>query len=199
VTLFEGGPFRLFRFLAMLVARMGRLHLCLSYVLLCVACLAGGFMAVLSDRKYHPTEHEKTVAGQSSKEIARCLQRGNPEGFSRIAVLDGEQLCEPVIVPKEAMRLFVDLLNHMAQGNIVTLFPIHAELTTQEAADLVNVSRPFLVKQLEAGEIPFTRTGKHRRIRFQDLMDYKERVDRLRDAALDELAALDQELNLGCD
>ena len=55
------------------------------------------------------------------------------------------------------------------------------------------------MKQLEAGEIPFTRTGKHRRVKFQDLMDYKQRIDGLRDQALDELAALDQEMILGCD
>jgi excisionase family DNA binding protein len=199
VTLFKGGPFRLFRFLAMLVKRLGRLYLCLSFVPL-FSLYGGGFMAVLSDRMYHhPTERERTLAGQSSKTIARCLQRDSLEDFSQIVVLDGEELSPPVFVPKEAMRLLVDLLNQMAEGNVVTLFPIHAELTTQAAADLINVSRPFLVKQLETGEIPFTRTGKHRRVRFQDLMDYKERIDHLRDAALDELAALDQELNLGCE
>jgi excisionase family DNA binding protein len=74
-----------------------------------------------------------------------------------------------------------------------------AELTTQEAADLINVSRSFFVKQLEKGEIPFTQTGKHRRVKFQDVKDYKDRIDHLRDVALDELAALDQELNLGCE
>jgi excisionase family DNA binding protein len=82
------------------------------------------------------------------------------------------------------MRLFGDL-------------PIHAELTTQEAADLINVSRPFLVDQLEAGRIPFTKLGKHRRVKFHDLMAYKSRVDSLRDLALDELVAIDQELGLG--
>ena len=150
-------------------------------------------MAVLNGQKYTPpTAEDMSRAGESGRQLARCLSGSSPENFSQITILDGNGPCEPVIVPKEALRLFVDLLNHMAQGNIVTLFPIHAELTTQEAADLINVSRPFLVKLLETGEIAFTKTGKHRRIKFQDLMAYKNRIDALRDQALDELAALDQ-------
>jgi excisionase family DNA binding protein len=161
----------------------------------------GVFMAVLDGRNYTaPTEKEMSLAEESSKQLARCLNRGTSDDFSQqITILAGGQHCESVVVPKAALRLFIDLLGQMAQGNIVTLFPIHAELTTQEAADLINVSRPFLVKQLETGELPFTRLGKHRRVKFQDLMDYKRRIDGLRDQALDELAALDQELNLGCD
>jgi excisionase family DNA binding protein len=158
-------------------------------------------MAVLDGRNYTaPTEEEMSLAGESGRQLARCLTQDTPESFTQqLTILDEGRPCETVVVPKEALRLFIDVLNQMAQGNIVTLFPIHAELTTQEAADLINVSRPFLVKQLEAGEIPFTRTGKHRRVKFQDLMDYKQRIDGLRDQALDELAALDQEMILGCD
>jgi excisionase family DNA binding protein len=159
------------------------------------------FMTVLNGRNYTaPTEEEMSLASESGRQLARCLTHSAPDGFSQqITILDDGRPCETVVVPKEALRLFVDLLNQMAQGNIVTLFPIHAELTTQEAADLINVSRLFLVKQLEAGKISFTRTGKHRRIKFQDLMDYKKRIDGLREQALDELADLDQALNLGCD
>jgi excisionase family DNA binding protein len=155
-------------------------------------------MAVLDGQNYTaPTKEEMTLAEESGRQLAHCLTRGTPTDFTQFTILTDGQAGEPVTVPKEALRLFVDLLNHMAQGNIVTLFPIHAELTTQEAADLINVSRPFLVKQLENGELPFTRTGKHRRVKFQDLMDYKQRIDGLRDQALDELAVLDQALNLG--
>jgi excisionase family DNA binding protein len=74
---------------------------------------------------------------------------------------------------------------------------MNAELATQEAADLINVSRPFLVELLEAGTISFTKPDKHRQVKFQDLMAYKNQIDSLRDLALDELVAIDQELGLG--
>lgn len=79
------------------------------------------------------------------------------------------------------------------------LIPIHAELTTQEAADILNVSRPFLIKLIESSEIPCRKVGRHRRIRFEDLMNYKQQIDSARMQALDELASQAQELNMGYD
>ncbi|MGK7956416.1 MAG: excisionase family DNA-binding protein [Crocosphaera sp.] len=90
-----------------------------------------------------------------------------------------------------------DFLADHSKGNAITLVPIHAELTTQEAADILNVSRPYLIKLLESGEILFTKVGKHRRIRFEDIMNYKDNIDHKRMEALDELAAQAQELNMG--
>jgi excisionase family DNA binding protein len=86
-------------------------------------------------------------------------------------------------------------INHF---KIVTnaIIPIHVELTTQEAADLLNVSRPYLIKQIEAGEIPHHKIGRHRRIRFNDLIAYKTRVDADRAQAIDELVAQTEVLGL---
>ena len=107
--------------------------------------------------------------------------------------LDGHDL----ILPRQALTLLRDLLTEMAQGNAVTVVPTHAELTTQEAANLLNVSRPYLVKLLENKVLPFTKTGIHRRIRYQELMTYKQQRDEESHSALDELTNQAQELDMG--
>lgn len=100
------------------------------------------------------------------------------------------------VLPVAAVRLLQDLLREMAQGHAISLVPMHAELTTQRAADALNVSRPFLVKLLETGQLPHRKVGTHRRIRFDDLMRYKHAIDAKRVAALKALTEESEELGL---
>ena len=134
------------------------------------------------------------LAQESSRQLA--ARKLGKRLSVRIRVGDGED-SEPVVVPTSAVRLFLHMLAEMSQGNAVTLIPTHAELTTQQAADLLNVSRPYVVKLLDEGRIPSRSVGKYRRVRFDDLMNYKRKDDEARAKILDQLSAEAQELEMG--
>ena len=144
-----------------------------------------------------PTEQESRLAEESSRVLSSYVQ--DTESQTIKVVPEGGRAEEAVIIPAVAFRLLIDILAQMARGNAIALVPVRAELTTQEAADLLNVSRPFLVKMLDSGEIPCRKVGTRRRVRYKDVAEYKRRVDGRRRAALDELAAQAQELGLGYD
>jgi excisionase family DNA binding protein len=118
--------------------------------------------------------------------------------FGRVRIRPEEGASEvSVAVPKEAFEMFLEILGQMANGNTVMIMPVHAELTTQHAADVLNVSRPYVVKLLEQGKLEHRLVGTHRRIRVADLMEFKRNDDAERESALDALAAAAQKLGLG--
>ncbi|MGB8702268.1 MAG: helix-turn-helix domain-containing protein [Thermosynechococcaceae cyanobacterium] len=142
-----------------------------------------------------PTETDALLSAQSQQTLAAHLPLQNTRQKLKVVETDGTE--QDVIIPAIAFQLLVDILSEMAQGNAVTLMPTHAELTTQEAANLLNVSRPFLVKLIDTGEIPCRKVGRHRRMRLADVIAYKQQTDRQRMQALDELSAQAQALGMG--
>lgn len=148
-------------------------------------------------RTIPPLEKEVEAAVQGQRELASLLS--TKFETQRIDIFDKEDKPHSLVLPTSALRLLVDILGELAIGNAVKVVPVHAELTSQEAADLLNVSRPHLVKMLEEGAIPFTKTGRHRRIRFSDLMAFKQRRDEESQEAMEALAQQAQELGMGYD
>ncbi|MGE3804374.1 MAG: helix-turn-helix domain-containing protein [Gemmataceae bacterium] len=155
-------------------------------------------MATLAGERFEtvaPSEAEAQLARESSRRLA--THKLGRRSSVRIQLLDDGKQAEAIDVPASAVRLFLHLLTEMSQGNAVTLIPTHAELTTQQAADLLHVSRPYLVKLLEEGKIPCRTVGKYRRVRFDDLMAFKRKDDEARAKVVDQLAAEAQELGMG--
>jgi excisionase family DNA binding protein len=143
-----------------------------------------------------PTAEDSQLARESSRRLTHLLgARDNVPLRVRVEP-DGEP-GEAISIPVSAFRLLNSILMEMAKGNGVTLIPVHGELTTQQAADFLNVSRPFLIEQLEKGIIGYRKVGTHRRVLFQSLMEYKQAMDQNRLKALEELSAIDQESGLG--
>ena len=139
-----------------------------------------------------PSEAESILAKETSRVLSARVQTADP---LQLRMLD-DPTGGTVKLPATAVRMLIHILEEMARGNAVTLIPVHAELTTQEAADMLNISRPSLIQLLDEGKIEYRRVGTHRRVRFEALMTYKRRADAERRAVLAELAAYDQELGL---
>lgn len=139
-----------------------------------------------------PSKSEAAVAKKSSLTLA---SHAGKDASLRLQFKDGPQLDE-LVLPPSVVRLLLNILTELGRGNAVSVAPIHAELTTNQAADLLNVSRPYLTKLLDEGAMPNRKVGAHRRVLLQDVLAYKKEMFVKRHAALDELTALSQELGL---
>lgn len=139
------------------------------------------------------TGDEARVAGEVSQRLSIAL-KGRRSISLRLSGSKNE-----LRLPSAAAPLLIEILDQMSKGKTVEVLATDVEISTQRAADLLHVSRPFLIELLEKKEIPFRRVGSHRRIRLADVLGYKRRIDQQRIAALDELTKMSQELGLGYD
>lgn len=148
-----------------------------------------------------PSEQESEMARESSRRLASLLgarvgSKGDRDTIS-VRIGDENEPHEVVALPVSVLQMLTRLLAHMADGSAVQLLPVDAELSTFEAADILSVSRPYLIKLLDEGAIPSRRVGTHRRVLLRDLLEYKRADDLKRQAVLAELAAEAQELEMG--
>lgn len=147
------------------------------------------------NRLVFPDEKQMQQAVTAARQLAAFRLKQSETSHIELMCNEGQR--EMLALPTISLGLLGDILGEIALGNAVKVVAIHAELTTQEAANLLNVSRPYLVKLLDSGAIPHTRTAHRRRIKFADLILYKERRDQASYAALDALTAQAQELGMG--
>ena len=141
-----------------------------------------------------PSETEAILARETSRVLAARMQDAAP---MELRILDHDAAEEETLkLPAPAVKLLLRILEEMARGNAVTLIPLHAELTTQEAADMLNISRPTLIQLLNEEKIKFRRIGTHRRIPFESLMDYKRTTRAERQAVIDEFVSHNEELGI---
>lgn len=150
-------------------------------------------MNMMAHRQLPPSAQEAAIARASGLLLSRHARSSAP---LKLRVADSEQ-AEPIELPAGAVALLLDILEAMAAGQGITIIPESAELTTVQAADVLNVSRPFLIKLLDERKIPHRKVGKHRRIRMEDVMALRVSIDAERESVLDQLAAEAQEQGMG--
>ena len=132
-----------------------------------------------------PSADDRQIANQLRRILA-----SQKDGAAKLRVPDPKTRKPVEITLTQAMSdLFLELLRHIGSGDAVTLVPIQQMLTTQQAADLLNMSRPYLIKLIEKGDIPHSMVGRHRRLKAEDVFAYKTARDKIRSKAMDELIA----------
>ena len=137
------------------------------------------------------------VEVEQAKVSSRTLSKYADVDRVQLSLRGSNGESDDLVLPGQTLQILLNVLSEMSKGNAISLIPHHQEVSTQEAANLLNVSRPFLVGLLEMGDIPFRKAGAHRRVLLTDVLAYKEETEQMRTQALDELAALSQEEGMG--
>jgi excisionase family DNA binding protein len=139
-----------------------------------------------------PSKEEQLTALKSYSALASSidqLRTDNPE-------IEIEETKEKIRIPVTALKLLADILKEISQGNPISIVPIATEITTQAAAELLGCSRPHVVRLLEEGKIPFTKVGRHRRIKYEDIVKFKKNMKSIQRKKIQELMGLDEESGL---
>ena len=134
------------------------------------------------------------MAEQSGQKLSAYIRSTKEPAIQFIRKDKGVEM---IALPAAALKSLMIILSEMAHGNAVNIIPVNAELSTQKAADLLNVSRPFLINLLEDGKIPFRMVGTQRRVLAKDVLRYKAEIDKKRLSVLDQLANEAQKNNMG--
>ena len=152
-------------------------------------------LAVNLEEVHEPSVEEIDAARLAARQFS-LLDRGVAVSFTPAQPQGQQAPVEPITIPANIFRTMIQMLVEMGNGNAVAVVPVSAELTTQQAADLLNVSRPHLIKLLNAREIPFRMVGTHRKLPARDLLNYRDRAVQNRRLALTEMVDLDAEYGL---
>lgn len=147
-------------------------------------------MELIDIRK--PTKEEQRAARESYDALAASIEQLRSE----IPEIEIEETEEKIRIPISALRLLAKILKELSRGNPVSIVPFATEMTTQAAAELLGCSRPHIVRLLEDGKIPFTKVGKHRRIKYEDLAKFKKEMKIRQRNKIQELMQLDEETGL---
>lgn len=139
-----------------------------------------------------PSKLDQKVASQSYRALASVIEQINSEQPE----IEIEETNDKIKIPLSALKLLGDILKAMGQGKLISIVPIATEVTTQAAAEFLGCSRPHLVKLLEEGKIPFTKVGKHRRIKFDDIMKYKNQMKEQQKQNIIDIMNFDEETGL---
>lgn len=145
-----------------------------------------------SEQIRRPSKLEQKVAIESYPALFSALAHLNAEATE----IEIEESKERIKIPSRALALLGDILKAMSEGKPISIVPVATEVTTQKAAEILGCSRPYLVKLLEDGEIDFVKVGKHRRIKFEDVVAYKQKMKNAQKKDIIDIMNFDEEIGL---
>lgn len=139
-----------------------------------------------------PSKPERIMASKSYNTLASALENLSSDNTE----IEIEETKDKIVVPVRALKLLGDILKAMGQGKIISLMPVATEVTTQKAAEILGCSRPHLVKLLEERKINYTKVGRHRRIKVEDVMQYKNKMKEEQKQHIIDIMHFDEEIGL---